>query len=265
MSGRETTARRRHPVMVWIPGGLFEFHGTGRLARVRRRPLRARRHRLRDDQLPRRGGGFLYLGDEDANLGLLDQVAALDWVRDNITRVRRRSRQRGTVFGESAGAQHRRAAGDAPRRRAVPARDPPKRRGTSSDVSCVSDRTRIGGRSPTSSASRPPARQSPPYRSIGCFGARPSSPGRRSRRTDRRRWGRKSGERACPGSRSSMARLSPGIPSIRCAAGAGAATCISLVGTEHRRTPTVPGLDWRDRAHHGRNAGRGDRRLRAAG
>lgn len=28
--------------------------------------------------------GFLYLGDEYANLGLLDQVAALEWVRENI-------------------------------------------------------------------------------------------------------------------------------------------------------------------------------------
>ena len=34
--------------------------------------------------------GFLYLGDGIANLGLLDQLAALRWVQDNISRVRRR-------------------------------------------------------------------------------------------------------------------------------------------------------------------------------
>ena len=28
--------------------------------------------------------GFLYLGDGIANLGLLDQISALEWVRDNI-------------------------------------------------------------------------------------------------------------------------------------------------------------------------------------
>ena len=28
--------------------------------------------------------GFLYLGDDVANLGLLDQIAALEWVQENI-------------------------------------------------------------------------------------------------------------------------------------------------------------------------------------
>jgi carboxylesterase type B len=47
--------------------------------------------------------GFLYLGDGVANLGLLDQIAALEWVQENIGALGR-DPGKVTVFGESAGA-----------------------------------------------------------------------------------------------------------------------------------------------------------------
>jgi para-nitrobenzyl esterase len=88
------------PVMVWIPGGMFEA-GSGATY---------------DGSLFARDGivcvtinyrvgaeGFLYLGDGNANRGLLDQVAALEWVRDNIAAF---GGDPGnvTIFGQSAGA-----------------------------------------------------------------------------------------------------------------------------------------------------------------
>jgi carboxylesterase 2/para-nitrobenzyl esterase len=91
------------PVMVWIPGGMFEYHGTGSS------PWYDGSRFARDGvvcvTIGYRVGaeGFLYLGDGIANLGLLDQVAALEWVQQNIaafggdpTNV--------TIFGQSAGA-----------------------------------------------------------------------------------------------------------------------------------------------------------------
>jgi para-nitrobenzyl esterase len=90
----------RHPVMVWIHGGLFEF-GTG--------AAYDGSHFARDGivcvTINYRVGaeGFLYLGRGNANLGLLDQIAALEWVRDNILAFGG-DPDNVTIFGESAGA-----------------------------------------------------------------------------------------------------------------------------------------------------------------
>ena len=88
------------PVMVWIQGGMFELSSTAAYD-----GSRFARDGVVCVVINWRPGaeGFLYLADGVANLGLLDQVAALEWVRENIaafggdpTNV--------TIFGESAGA-----------------------------------------------------------------------------------------------------------------------------------------------------------------
>jgi len=93
----------RRPVMVWIPGGMFEFHATGATA------FYDGSHFARDGvvcvTINYRVGaeGFLYLRDGVANLGLLDEIAALEWVQENIAAFGGDPAQV-TIFGESAGA-----------------------------------------------------------------------------------------------------------------------------------------------------------------
>jgi carboxylesterase type B len=91
------------PVMVWIPGGMFEYHGTG--ASPWYDGSRFARDGIVCVTINYRIGaeGFLYLGEGNANCGLLDQVAALEWVRENIAAF---GGDPGnvTIFGESAGA-----------------------------------------------------------------------------------------------------------------------------------------------------------------
>ncbi|MBP6012116.1 MAG: carboxylesterase/lipase family protein [Alphaproteobacteria bacterium] len=88
------------PVMVWIPGGMFEV-GSGATYDGSRF--------ARDDvvcvTINYRVGasGFLYLDEGEANFGLLDQIAALTWVRDNIAAFGG-DPANVTIFGESAGA-----------------------------------------------------------------------------------------------------------------------------------------------------------------
>jgi len=90
------------PVMVWSPGGSFHFSSGGSYD-----GSRFARDGVVCVTINWRTGadGFLYLGEDDdgADLGLLDQVAALTWVRDNIAGFGG-DPSRVTVFGESAGA-----------------------------------------------------------------------------------------------------------------------------------------------------------------
>src|SRR5262245_14638098 len=91
------------PVMVWIPGGMFEFHATGATAYYD--GSRFARDGVVCVTINYRVGaeGFLYLADGVANLGLLDQIAALEWVQENIA-VFGGDPGKVTIFGESAGA-----------------------------------------------------------------------------------------------------------------------------------------------------------------
>ncbi|QIS20341.1 carboxylesterase/lipase family protein [Nocardia terpenica] len=90
----------RMPVMVWIFGGGFDTGSNG---------LYDGRTFARDGVVFVAGNyrlgaeGFLFLDDGVANVALLDQIAALEWVRDNISYF---GGDPGnvTIFGQSAGA-----------------------------------------------------------------------------------------------------------------------------------------------------------------
>ena len=152
---------------------MFEYHGTG--ASPWYDGSRFARDGIVCVTINYRVGaeGFLYLGDGNANLGLLDQVAALEWVRENIAAF---GGDPGnvTIFGESAGAMSvGTLLGHAPCRGAVPARHRPERGGSSRDLG----RDRAAGRpaaSPRSLASRQPERRSRRCPSIACFRPRRS-------------------------------------------------------------------------------------------
>jgi carboxylesterase type B len=87
------------PVMVWIPGGMFEA-GSG----ATYDGSRFARDGVVCVTINYRVGaeGFLYLDNGTPNLGLLDQIAALEWVGENIAAF---GGDPGylTVFGQSAG------------------------------------------------------------------------------------------------------------------------------------------------------------------
>lgn len=94
------------PVMVWIHGGTF-ITGAGSQPMFEGANM-ARAGKVIVVTLNYRLGpfGFLHLspfGPFDSNLGLLDQIAALQWVQDNIAAFGG-DPQRVTVFGESAGS-----------------------------------------------------------------------------------------------------------------------------------------------------------------
>ncbi|WP_276248379.1 carboxylesterase/lipase family protein [Haladaptatus sp. YSMS36] len=91
------------PVMVWIPGGVYEYHGTS--ASPWYDGSRFARDGVVCVTISYRVGadGFLYFDDGIENLGLLDQVAALEWVQENIAAFGGDPKNV-TIFGESAGA-----------------------------------------------------------------------------------------------------------------------------------------------------------------
>lgn len=96
----KTLGGARQPVMVWIPGGMFEVASGATYD-----GSRFARDGVVCVTINYRVGaeGFIYLGKGAANFGLLDQVAALTWVRDNIGEFGG-DPENVTVFGESAGA-----------------------------------------------------------------------------------------------------------------------------------------------------------------
>jgi para-nitrobenzyl esterase len=89
------------PVMVWIHGGAFT-HGSGSVPDYD--GTRFARDGVVCVNINYRLGadGFLYLGDGTVNLGMLDQIAALTWVQENIAAFGG-DPHNVTIFGESAG------------------------------------------------------------------------------------------------------------------------------------------------------------------
>ncbi|RPF34416.1 carboxylesterase/lipase family protein [Streptomyces sp. TLI_185] len=99
----EADSAARRPVMVWIYGGAYKLGHSGspgydaqRIARDGDLVVVTLNYRVGIE-------GFALIEGAPANRGLLDQVAALEWVRDNIAEFGGDPGQV-TVFGESAGA-----------------------------------------------------------------------------------------------------------------------------------------------------------------
>jgi para-nitrobenzyl esterase len=97
----EASAHR--PVLVWIYGGAYKLgsaddpgYNGGRLAHDGDVVVVTFNYRIGIE-------GFAHIEGAPANRGLLDQIAALEWVRDNIAAFGG-DPSRVTVFGESAGA-----------------------------------------------------------------------------------------------------------------------------------------------------------------
>ena len=98
-----SAAASPRPVMVWIYGGAYKVgsadspgYDAQRIARDGDVVVVTFNHRVGIE-------GFAVIDGAPANRGLLDQVAALEWVRDNIAAFGG-DPGRVTVFGESAGA-----------------------------------------------------------------------------------------------------------------------------------------------------------------
>ena len=95
-----STDRDKHPVMVWIHGGGFRT-GSGRIYDGKTLAKRGNvvvvtiNYRLN-------ALGFSFIPGITPNVGLLDQITALKWVRDNIENFGGDA-DNVTIFGESAG------------------------------------------------------------------------------------------------------------------------------------------------------------------
>ena len=91
---------KKRPVLFWIHGGSLL---TGSNADFDGQPMSARGDAVIIAINYRLGPfGFLYVPEQTANVGLLDQVAALEWVRQNISHFGG-DPSNVTIFGESAG------------------------------------------------------------------------------------------------------------------------------------------------------------------
>ncbi len=91
----------KRPVMFWIHGG-SHIYGSGRLLNGR---TISREGNIVLVSINYRLGplGYLYFPDAPTNIGQLDQIMALEWVRDNIEKFGG-DPDNVTIFGESAGA-----------------------------------------------------------------------------------------------------------------------------------------------------------------
>ncbi len=92
----------RLPVMVWLHGGAFT-NGSGSVPGYDGTAFARDGVVLVTLNYRLGAAGFGLFDDAPANLGLLDQIAALNWVQDNIASFGG-DPQQVTVFGESAGA-----------------------------------------------------------------------------------------------------------------------------------------------------------------
>mgnify|MGYP001240475722 CR=1 FL=1 len=90
------------PVMVFVHGGSFTS-GSGSVVGYDGSHFARHGVVLVTINYRLAADGFLWFGEGMPNLGMLDQVAALEWVRDNIAAFGGDPRNV-TVFGESAGA-----------------------------------------------------------------------------------------------------------------------------------------------------------------
>lgn len=104
-NGRGETVAADLPVMVWIHGGAYYLGSSAQKVYDGRKLVTDGQVVLVTVNYRLGALGFLdfsSFGDFDSNLGLRDQIAALEWVRDNIAEFGG-DPSRVTLFGESAG------------------------------------------------------------------------------------------------------------------------------------------------------------------